>query len=209
MRSCLLACLSVGILVADVPAETHVVNPQGTGDFPTIQAAIDAAADGDVVELTNGVFLGDGNRDVSFLGKALTVRSRSGDPSVCIIDCDATPADQHRGFVFESNETRSAVLEAVTIRNACHYWGGGISFHLSSPTITRCVFRHNESPGSEGGGLCILGGASALIEDCVFVDNSAQHGGAISDCNGLIDRTEIVGCTFLFNSAVLGGGVRY
>jgi hypothetical protein len=62
---------------------THVVRPDGGGDFPTIQAAVHAAVDGDVVELTNGTFAGTGNRDIDLLGRALTVRSQSGDPAAC------------------------------------------------------------------------------------------------------------------------------
>jgi hypothetical protein len=46
-------------------AETYVVSPDGSGDFPTIQTAIDAVVDGDIVQLTDGVFTGEGNRDLS------------------------------------------------------------------------------------------------------------------------------------------------
>ena len=34
--------------LATASAETYLVNPEGTGDVPTIQAAIDAVVDGDV-----------------------------------------------------------------------------------------------------------------------------------------------------------------
>ncbi|MCK4414565.1 MAG: hypothetical protein KAY32_13585 [Candidatus Eisenbacteria sp.] len=46
-------------------AETYLVLPDGTGDFPTIQAAIDAALDGDEILLADGTFTGDGNRDLT------------------------------------------------------------------------------------------------------------------------------------------------
>ncbi|MHC5184552.1 MAG: hypothetical protein ACYSPI_09805, partial [Planctomycetota bacterium] len=49
------------------------VDPNGTGDYPTIQAAIDAAVDNDVVVLNPGTYTGDGNRDIVFPGKAITV----------------------------------------------------------------------------------------------------------------------------------------
>jgi hypothetical protein len=52
------------VLLPAAGATTYVVHPDGTGDSPTIQAAIDASSDGDVVELTNGTFTGDGNRDL-------------------------------------------------------------------------------------------------------------------------------------------------
>ncbi len=66
-------------------ATTYVVKSDGKGDFPNIQAAINAAASGDTVALTDGVFTGDGNRDISFLGKAMVLRSLSGNPVGCRI----------------------------------------------------------------------------------------------------------------------------
>lgn len=44
----------------------YVVSPDGTGAFPTIQEAIDAIPQGSVIELTDGIFTGDGNRDLDF-----------------------------------------------------------------------------------------------------------------------------------------------
>ena len=44
------------------------------GNAATIQAAIEAAANGDIVLLTEPLYTGDGNRDVDFLGKAVTVQ---------------------------------------------------------------------------------------------------------------------------------------
>jgi hypothetical protein len=98
-------------------AATYLVNPEGTGDYPTIQAAVDAAEDEDTILLADGVFSGDGNRDIEYMGKAITVRSESGDPEQCIIDCGGTPEDFHRGFYFQGSELPNARLEGVTIRN--------------------------------------------------------------------------------------------
>ena len=47
-------------------------------DCPTIQAAIDAAVDGDEVVVGDGVHTGAGNLDLDFGGKAITVRSAGG-----------------------------------------------------------------------------------------------------------------------------------
>ena len=71
----------------------YTVNPDGTGDFPTILAAVIGVVDGDVIELTDGTFVGDGNRDVSYLGKAITIRSASGNAAACILDCEGSQSD--------------------------------------------------------------------------------------------------------------------
>jgi len=118
---------------------THVVNPEGTGDFPTIQAAILAAGEGDVIELTDGTFTGDGNLDLDFLGKAITVRSQSGDPDLCIIDCDGSSEDPHRGFHFHSGKGPDSRVEGIEITNGHQVHGGTVLCEAaSSPTFSRC-----------------------------------------------------------------------
>lgn len=92
---CLLA-----LLAAPAFAVTWVVHPDGTGDVPTIQAAIDSAHSGDVVELTDGVYLGDQNRDLVVYDESVLVRSASGDPTSCIIDCQGSASAAHWGISF-------------------------------------------------------------------------------------------------------------
>ncbi|MHC4110265.1 MAG: cell surface protein, partial [Planctomycetota bacterium] len=55
MRS--LTLISVYLILA-IPcsAETIIIDANGTGDYPTIQAAIDDSNDGDVVELQQGTY---------------------------------------------------------------------------------------------------------------------------------------------------------
>jgi pectin methylesterase-like acyl-CoA thioesterase len=48
-------------LAGAASAATYVILPDGSGDYATIQAAIDAAAPGDVIELADGIFSGPGN----------------------------------------------------------------------------------------------------------------------------------------------------
>jgi parallel beta-helix repeat protein len=172
-----------------------VVKPDGTGDFPTIQAAIDAAEPGDIIELTDGTFTGDGNRDIDFLGKAITVRSRSGNREACIIDCQADSLDPHRGFVFRSGEGVRSVLEGLTVTNGfvtgLMDGGGGIlCTDSSSPTIDNCSVsrnnvRRNEDRLTYGGGICCIE-SSPLITRSVITLNDAQDcyadGGHVIQC---------------------------
>src|SRR5437763_1278627 len=56
--------------------------------FPTIQAALNAAASGDTVLVANGVYSGPGNVNLDFNGKAITLRSAGG-RDACVIDCQS------------------------------------------------------------------------------------------------------------------------
>lgn len=113
-----LLTLSVFLIPAvAVRGKIYVVKPDGPGDFPTIQAAIDASSKGDDILLTDGVFKGTGNRDVDFKGKAVTVRSQSGRAGDCIIDPEGVPWLPSRGFDFTSMVWHDSVVRDITIIN--------------------------------------------------------------------------------------------
>ena len=180
-------------------ADTYLVRPDGTGDFPTIQAALSAAVDGDTIELANGTFTRDGNRNLDFLGKAVTLRSQNGNPDSCTIDCQRTG----RGVVFHSGEGEASVLEGVKIYNAHpDDYGGGIYCSNSSPTIRNCIIRGNKA--SDGAGVHCYD-ASPTFENCQIAGNWADswHGGV--DCYH--SSPTFINCAITNNRALHGGGV--
>lgn len=200
--SILLSCF-VLLLAANSSATTYIVNPDGTGDFPTIQAAVDAVADGDVIELTDGTFTGEGNRDIDYLGKAITIRSESGDPERCIIDCQASWPDYHRSFFFHCGEGPGSLVEGISIRNGRADRGGGIYCSASSPSLADCILSHNSAhaPLGSGGGMYCLN-CSPTLANCTFSHNSAvwnySAGGGLY-CQ--YSSPTLIGCTFISNSA--------
>ena len=195
-----LAVVAVAILAASAAAETYVVEPWGP---LSIQDAIDQCVDGDVVELMDGVYTGDGNRDIDFLGKAITVRSQSGDPTSCIIDCEGSDTENHRGFVFSHNEGLDSVVANLTITGGYHGWSGGILCSNGDPTVSNCRFIGNT--GSEGGGLCVMGPAEII--GCWFEGNHATYtGGGASACWVFGPAPTFFECTFVANTAGMYGG---
>ncbi|MBU1700852.1 MAG: hypothetical protein KJ970_09725 [Candidatus Eisenbacteria bacterium] len=98
-------------------AAVYTISPDGLGDYPTIQEAVTGCDPGDIIELTDGVFNGDGNRDIEYHGKSIIVRSQSGDPESCIIDCEGSAVEYHRGFYFLYQEDADARVENLKIIN--------------------------------------------------------------------------------------------
>jgi len=86
---CIFACVLAAITCR---ARTITVDDDAPADFNNIQAAIIDANDGDTVEIQPGTYTGPGNRDIDFLGKAITVRSTNPtDPETIAqttIDCN-------------------------------------------------------------------------------------------------------------------------
>ncbi len=159
-------------------------------DHPTIQAAIDAAADGDVIILAQDTYTGDGNCDLIFSGKKITIRSTEpDDPDIVaatIIDCDGNVAANHRAFIFNNSEDSEAVVDGLTIQNGYHENGGAVWCWNTSPSINRCVFKNNTSVGI-GGAVACQNEAMVTIAGCIFQQNQALFvQGSISGVGGAV-----------------------
>jgi hypothetical protein len=162
------------------------------------------ADEGDTILLANGVYLGMGNRDVEFLGKAVVVRSENGS-GFTIVDCEASPYAHHCGFLFLEGEGPGSVLEGVTIRGGYRENGGGIVCHQSSPTIKDCIISGNVAE-TFGGGLFLDLEACPTISDCLIFDNSAWAAGAVY-CFYDVYAT-FANCTLVRNTAGTGAGIQ-
>ncbi len=189
-------------------ADIIVLWADGSGDYPTIQAAIDDAADGDVIYLFPGTYTGPNNTDIGFRGKSITVQSVAPDfPSIVaatIIDCNASEAEPHQGFHFYSYEDANAVVNGLTITNGYAVEGGGaIKISNSSPTISYCTITDCSSAGDGGAISCYE--SEPVIINCTFTDNSAAGNGGGVECHRT--RAIIENCTFSGNLAQFGGGL--
>lgn len=200
----LLAPISVILLMVTAsisPAATHLVRPDGTGDFPTIQQAVDAAGPGDTVSLASGIFTGPGNRGLAVQQHDLLIRSQDGDPASCTIDCQGVD----RGFTVEPTATGTR-LEGFTIAHGngdVTFAGGGVyDGTWVGIAVTNCVFYQNSS--SAGGGIAAE--ASTVVTRCRFVENSAYFGGGIAGAHGNITAPVIDHCEFFGNTALSGVG---
>lgn len=182
---------------------TIFIRVDGSGDYQTIQAAIDAAVAGDEVVVGDGTYTGTGNKDLDFMGKALTVRSENGREAT-IIDCQGSG----RGFIFATGETSSVVLDGLTITGGLATLGGAIYCKDSSPTIRNCLITGNANPqlGQTGGAGVYCENASPMISSCSIVQNSGYWLGGGVYC-ARTGNPRFTRCTIASNSAFYGGGL--
>ena len=110
---------------------------QGT-NHATIQHAIDAAVNGDEIEVEPGTYV----ERINLSGKALTLYSTYG-PDVTIIDGDAA------GHVVTCNNGEGAdtVIDGFTVTNGQAGYGGGMYISGSTPIVANCVFSANVASG--------------------------------------------------------------
>jgi parallel beta-helix repeat protein len=187
----LFGLLAAGAVVAAAgAAEWHV-----PGDFATIQAALDAAADGDEIIVHPGTY----PEAIDFLGKAMYLHSSDGAAATII---DATGLDTSV-VTCASGEGPDTVLGGFTVTGGTgtpdEYGtrrGGGMYNENSSPTVTNCALSGNWAEYS-GGGMYNKDG-SPTVTGCLFSTNSAMFGGGLYSWGG---GPLITDCTFSGNSA--------
>ncbi len=208
-------------------------------DFNTIQEAIDSVWDGDIVTVSDGLYTGEGNRDISFRGYAITLRSENG-PENCGIGCQGDSTHYRRAFYFRNGENQNSVLDGFTITNGyAQYEGGAIKCDNSSPKIKNCNFQSN-SAISFGGAVFNVNNSRTILQNCIFRENEIRPGGwygyggaavanvydsdcVLNECSfinnnsgkcggavyNLYSDTELTNCSFIGNVCIYHGGAIY
>ncbi len=166
MRRLMLVCAAAMAAAAGLSAKTLRV----PADQATIQGAINAAAPGDTVLVSEGTY----EENINFRGKSIVVTSRyllTQNPQTIlqtIIDGrNASNLDSASTVLFVSGEDSASVLQGFTITG-----GSGSKYVFSGMGAYQ-----------EGGGI-MLSGSSATIRDNVILRNRVKGAGVIADGGG-------------------------
>jgi hypothetical protein len=174
--------LVLACAVASISQITAAADRLVPAQYPTIQAAIDASANGDVVQISPGNYAG----PIDLRGKAITVRGASS-TSASIISGGASVV---RCMTAESANT---IIENLTITGGTGAVGAGFRIEGASPTVRNCKVIGNVveliSPTNEfgccgsggngyGTGIYILGGAPTVSNCLIGGNRLTVHGAA-------------------------------
>jgi len=144
-------------------------------DYPSIQDAIDAAVDGDTIQVAIGTY----QENINFLGKAISLVSVAG-PELTIIDGGSADSV----VIFNSGEGPASILDGFTITHGRSDFstpgfgdGGGIWIDTASPTILNNIITDNEACAGFGVSLSF---SSSLIQNNTITSNvQGSCGGGI------------------------------
>lgn len=215
-RSCrvLLAIACFALVFASVSHSTTLyIKADGTGDAPTIQAGIEAAAQNDTILVGPGVYswssqgTGDDYGMIRIMRDwpAMTIVSEQG-PEMTVLDGEYLG----RVFFYQGHYPDfpgGLIIDGFTFTRgrptqAGNLVGGGFTAHLSSPIIKNSIFKYNSA--SQGGAYWYGGWGAPQLIDCLFEGNSAHHGGAILFINSPL--TVLVSNCVIQNNSSTGYG---
>lgn len=219
----------------------HCVDPCGTAPVApylswssaatNIQNAIDAAMDGEIILVTNGLYasgsrtMSDGTPNRVAVTKAVLVQSING-PGVTVIQGTWDAATNGPGAVRCAWLTNNAVLSGFTLRGGAtssgyttdQYKGGGVLGITNSAVVVGCVITNNSAYFAGGGANRVTLNACLVVGN--FVPNQYQFGefdpnysggGGAADCvlNNSTISGNVVGQFSSFISFInaYGGGL--
>jgi len=192
-------------------------------DHTTIQAAVDAAQDGAVIKVAEGVYTGvQPHNDIDALiyiggkDRKITIRGGYAVGEWDVSDPDAHPtildAEGQRRVLVVNNEEGGGevIVEGVSIvggyasETIAGGWGGGAYFYNNA----KATLRHSVISGNvaiHGGGVFIHGSKVDVVGCHIVANTAITYGGGL--VLFISDDTQVVSSTIAANEAQLGGGV--
>lgn len=182
-----------------VTAHREILVP---GDYSTIQEAIDATSDGDVITLGGQTF----SEYIRFDGKAITIRGEGQTETTLMRPQIYSGAEPASIVTFDAGETRGSILENLTIQGGAwsFFDGGAIRIVEASPIIRACIIA---SHGATFGGAVSARESGALFEGNQFLTNRATIDGGAVYAVGTSVFPDFLNNEFTGNTANAGGAI--
>jgi predicted outer membrane repeat protein len=211
-----LSCLATGseLLARDLFVDAAKSGGNGTKDAPfaTITAALDAAAEGDTIQVAAGVYaeriIALKNK-IKFKGGYESSFEEGRDPIKNVTTIDGQGKFRPLQIGDEDTAVEKFQINGFEIARGVAdgsesldgKGGGMLIVNDSSVVVHRCRFSENQA-SDDGGAIEKNGGGSLRIDRCVFNDNSAADDGGAIRIQGNQSETTIRNCVFANNSGL-------
>ena len=159
------------LLVTNLFAATLTVKTDGSGDHTTIQAAINASSNGDIVLVYAGTY----TENINFGGKNITIQSlyvSSSDTSY--ISSTIINGNDAASVVKVKSGESSAKLIGLTLRDGAAYEGGGVYIKDSNLDIEHCKILSNTASVGQGGAIYVTGSVTLNIKNSFSFNPSSN-----------------------------------
>ncbi|HEY72542.1 MAG TPA: hypothetical protein G4N99_04645 [Thermoflexia bacterium] len=164
--------------------ETSVITVCKTScDYNTVQEAVSAAAEGDVIKVAQGTYTDtDGSDGVVNITKTLTLRGGYTTTDWTISDLAAytTTLDgegSNRVILVANNV--SPTIEGFHIVNGKPASGCGGGVYIGGGATLRRNRIYGNEASSIGGGVCVFGGSPTLENNFIYTNTAANDGGGV------------------------------
>ncbi|NYT20374.1 MAG: PEGA domain-containing protein [Methanomicrobiales archaeon] len=197
-------------VLVDVPAGglkvlapiTLTTMPGGEGEVENIQAAVDAASDGDTIILKKGTYY-----ENVVIDKSVTIIGFG--PGTTVINGETGENVVEGGVI---NITKPHLLSSgptvtligMTITGGDAHYGGGI-FNDGGSLSLSWISIQNNAASLSGGGIYTMGGTVTMEGGSVITDNTAPVGGGMFNDGGILTMNS--GSSITANMADIGGGL--
>ena len=178
-------------------------------DYETIQEAVDAAADGDTIQIAPGIY----RETVWLVRSPNNLHFQGSGPQETIIDTEGL---RGQGIQFQHV---NAFIDGIQIRNG-QPWMGVVAINADTASVTNCHFNNL------GRGVSIGTNATVVINNSIFIDcDTGVHEESTDSCvvsrclfiggrigiayrriQNVVDRNTFVGCETAIRVSI-GGGI--
>jgi len=200
------AVISIILMAVVSPSAAKViyVDDDGAADFNNIQAAINDANDGDIIEVHPGLY----RAEINFLGKNIILTSVNPTDSITVATTIIGGDDGNETIVlFRGTEEPNCMLTGFNINGIIA--GVDWFFDPGSENHTRATISHCLLQSNCGACGTVITSCDGIISNCIISDNPSVRCPAtcaapiIDECHGLIKN-----CTIANNAYVIQIGTN-
>ncbi len=210
MKKIIIILLTITPFICVIPQDTLQV----PSEYSSIQLAINASTDGDMVLVAPGTYL----ENIDFKGKSIVVTSYvilnnnlEFIKNTIIEGSNPNNPDSASCVSFHSGEDSTTAIQGFTItggtgtkwvdpNNPGYTWrgGGGVFTFMSSPTVKNNIIINNNVTntssvdGAQGGGILCYNGNPQILNNIIMLNEARYGAGIVMDYSGGVIKNNII-----------------